>query len=390
MIPRGTCPSLWEPMPTGDGLLVRVKPPGGVLTAAGARTLAEAASCWGNGVIEATGRANLQIRGLQPTTVGRFAAAVVAAGLAHPDPAVERRRNVICAPLAECGSAAGQVAAALEAMLAADGRLASLPAKFGFLVDAGGVLGLAHVGADICIRLRGDGCEVGLDGGRLAARTDVREAAVLACRLAHAFLQIASPPRRMRDLVAEVDEAAVFTACGLKPVSRAPIGRSPPASVGWFPAARAFGAGLPFGTMAAGDLAQLAHAAERFGDGTLRLTPWRALILTGVTDPAPLEHLPFITDPADPLLRISACPGQPGCESATVDTRRTALALSGLALSGTVHVSGCSKGCAHPSPAALTLIGRDGRFDVVREGRASDPPLRQSLTAAEAIAGAAA
>jgi precorrin-3B synthase len=34
-----------------------------------------------------------------------------------------------------------------------------------------------------------------------------------------------------------------------------------------------------------------------------------------------------------------------------------------------VHLSGCSKGCAHPGPAALTIVGPDR---IVLKGRASD------------------
>jgi len=36
-----------------------------------------------------------------------------------------------------------------------------------------------------------------------------------------------------------------------------------------------------------------------------------------------------------------------------------------------VHLSGCSKGCAHPGPAALTLVGPDR---LILNGRASDTP----------------
>ena len=41
---RGWCPSLYDPMATGDGLLVRVKPPGARLSAAAARALAASLS----------------------------------------------------------------------------------------------------------------------------------------------------------------------------------------------------------------------------------------------------------------------------------------------------------------------------------------------------------
>ncbi len=58
--------------------------------------LAEAVAAFGNGVVELTGRGNLQIRGVRDAPA--FARAMVAAGLADPDPAREARRNVVAVP----------------------------------------------------------------------------------------------------------------------------------------------------------------------------------------------------------------------------------------------------------------------------------------------------
>ena len=44
-----------------------------------------------------------------------------------------------------------------------------------------------------------------------------------------------------------------------------------------------------------------------------------------------------------------------------------------------VHVSGCAKGCAHPRPAAATFVGRDGRFDLVLNGRPWDDPVQRGI-----------
>lgn len=38
----------------------------------------------------------------------------------------------------------------------------------------------------------------------------------------------------------------------------------------------------------------------------------------------------------------------------------------------TLHVSGCVKACAHPAAADLTLVGREGRYDVVLGGTTRD------------------
>ena len=356
---RGWCPSLHEPMASGDGLLVRIKPPFGRLPADAARALASAALAHGNGAIELTGRGALQFRGLTPESAGRFAAAAVRLGLAHADPAVERRRSILVDPFADTGAL--DVAQALEAAIVADHALAALPAKFGFAVDEGG--------ADVSLVVGGDRCMVVPDGAGQAAVVAVQDAAPAALRVAHAFLALAGDERRIRNVV-----LPVFAAAGLAlepfamPARQAAIG----------PVQGMFGIGLPFGAMNAAVLTALADLAG----GELRLTPWRAILLPGAPDPAALAALGLIVSPDDPLLRVSACPGQPGCASATVRTRDLAARLR---LGVDVHVSGCSKGCAHPGAAALTLVGREGRFDVVRQGRAGDIPAQRGLTPAEVM-----
>jgi precorrin-3B synthase len=93
-----------------------------------------------------------------------------------------------------------------------------------------------------------------------------------------------------------------------------------------------------------------------------------------------------IVDPADPRLRILACPGQPGCGAATVDTGADVARLlaAGGVFRDLLHVSGCAKGCAHPGPAALTLVGEAGRYGLVRGGTARQPPERSGLTIEQA------
>ena len=63
--------------------------------------------------------------------------------------------------------------------------------------------------------------------------------------------------------------------------------------------------------------------------------------------------------------------------SASVDARGDAARLAaiiGAAHNDTLHVSGCSKSCAHRGHASLTLVGRDGRYDLIRNGAVADRP----------------
>ncbi len=158
--------------------------------------------------------------------------------------------------------------------------------------------------------------------------------------------------------------------------------RSPIGAVGTL----AFGGALPFGSAMADVWRGLADLAERHGDARVRLTPWRTVLIAEASAglPAALEGLGLIVDPLDARLRVSACTGQPGCASASVVTRALAAQLR-PPVGSTVHVSGCEKGCAHPGAASVTLVGREGSFDVVRNGRAGDAPARRGLSPAEAL-----
>ncbi|MGB8814905.1 MAG: hypothetical protein WCC57_17125, partial [Paracoccaceae bacterium] len=54
----------------------------------------------------------------------------------------------------------------------------------------------------------------------------------------------------------------------------------------------------------------------------------------------------------------------------------------------TLHISGCTKGCALPGPATLTLVAQARGFALVRGGSAADTPAQTDLTA-EALTAAA-
>ena len=96
---KGWCPTLLSPMQSGDGWLARVKPSAGCVSAEAARLIADAARRHGNGHIDLTSRANLQIRGLSPRSAQAFAETIIGAGLASANPSLEAIRNVMASPL---------------------------------------------------------------------------------------------------------------------------------------------------------------------------------------------------------------------------------------------------------------------------------------------------
>ena len=404
---QGWCPSLLRPMASGDGLVARIKPTAATLTAVQARALAQAAARHGNGELEVTRRGNLQARGFTEAGHAAFAGAALAQGLAAPDPTAEALRTVLASPLApaddpSCRLDAHALARALEPAKATDPALAALPQKMGVAVDGGGALpisaaGLVHT-ADLTIAPADDG----RTAIRLARQADGRVPAVVVppadavaatVALLRAFLSLAgSAHRRMATLVHQIGAAPVFTAAGLGTGMDIPVDTAKPRTA---PGIVPLGAGRTavmvtpaFGRLTAADLLALADLSGAAGDGTLRLTPWRALVLPGVPATNALHVLAeaaalgFVTEPDDPRLRIAACAGAPRCPHGRADVLADADRFAAALPAGLVlHVSGCAKGCAHSRPAAVTVTAdRDG-YRLIRNGRAGDAPVATGLSA---------
>jgi precorrin-3B synthase len=137
--------------------------------------------------------------------------------------------------------------------------------------------------------------------------------------------------------------------------------------------------GLAFGQLQSATLNYLAALAPG-----LRMTPWRTIFLEGLREmPA---HDGLVTRAGDPLLRVIACTGSPGCPEARMETRTLAASLAPHITENTrLHVSGCAKGCAHPGSTAVTLVGTADGFDLVRHGSPRDVPAMRGLTPAQLL-----
>ena len=228
---KGWCPTLLSPMESGDGWLARVKPSAGTLSAAAARLIADAARQHGNGHIDLTSRANLQIRGLSPRSAEDFARTIIGAGLASANPSLEAIRNVMASPLGpdDPSAAFDSHAAArdIEAMLDGEPALWALPSEIRTSLSM----------AAACCRWKTSAptswCAQGRlvlpstsTAGRSRAPCAPASVAETVKALALAFLclsaQRSEKPRRMRALVMAVGEEAIFAEAGLTAVPRVP------------------------------------------------------------------------------------------------------------------------------------------------------------------------
>ena len=404
---KGWCPGALRPMQTGDGLIVRVRPRCGALSISQALALSEIARRFGNGHIDLTRRANLQIRGVQADALPGLWAELSDCGLVDDNAEAEAVRNVMVAPLAGGDPSeicdVRPVAATLEQELLTSEALWALPGKFGFSVDGGGIASLDDERADVRLKaLRAPGgvwIAVGIDtisGVAWLGAVEPQSAHVVAVAVAMEFLAVSEGARRgrMRDLApGDVDRIRrVVASHGADPFhAEAPVASpSAPylaADLAGLMVIRgavvAAGIGAPFGRLEASALGDLAVASRDLGLAELRLSPWRMMfapVPNRRCGEAILEAAAacgLITTPRHPLMSIDACPGAPACRSGLIETRAIAARLAGmmpLAGISSVHVSGCAKGCSRSASADLVLVGTPTGVGIIRSGTAASNP----------------
>jgi precorrin-3B synthase len=374
---RGACPGLSDPMPTGDGLLARLAV-GRAIPLDAFAALCASAKTYGNAIMEITSRGSLQVRGLTPTSAPAFAEEVDALGVT--DAAAER---VLANPLAGLdpreifdGTA---IATGLRERMVESGLAAKLGPKVSVVVDGGGALPLDAIPCDI--RLRAEVINGATRFRVTVGSNSTNEMIAPECAVETALellraIAALGPTARARDL----------------PLSASPgAGKTRPARLRAQPIGMhclrdgtlTVGIGLAFGHSDADTLQTLIDEGRSAGAVSARPAPGRVLFLIGIAPAqaagfAPkAEQLGFITNPEDPRRRVVACAGAPACTAAEIPTRALAPAIAAAAwLDGrTIHVSGCSKGCAHAAPTDLTVVGVNGRCGIVPNGRAQDAPV---------------
>ncbi|WP_226626502.1 cobalamin biosynthesis protein CobG [Alloyangia pacifica] len=359
---KGWCPGAHRPMLSGDGLVVRVRPRLGRLGLRQALGLCALAQFHGSGVIDLTSRANLQIRGVSEAAHAGLLDGLAALELLDASAEAERRRNILVSPFWQAEDLTVRLTRALTAALP---DMPDLPAKVGFAVDTGAAPLLGGASADFRFERSASGLILRADGAAAGRAVTEAEAIPALLEMVRWFDAHRTPERRR---MAGVLARSVLPR-GWNVVPPLPAADLPE------PGLRPEGAliGAAFGQL---DAAALAEVLTASGAAAIRLTPWRMLLLEGGALPGPGR---FVTAAGDPFLAVDACPGAPLCSAATVETRPLARALA-RRLEGTLHVSGCAKGCARRRAARRTLVGRDGRFDLIENGCAGDAPCRTGLT----------
>ena len=275
---KGWCPGAHRPMLSGDGLVVRVRPFRAELSAAQALALCDLARTHGNGTLELTSRANLQIRGVPEAAFPALLEGLEALGLIDADPAVEARRNILMPAGWRAGDLTDRLHAALLQTLPA---LPPLPAKMGFALDTGPQGQLAPGSADFRFELDPAGALLLRADGAATGRA-VPEAGAMAAlaELARWFVATGGPEAgRMARHLRQVSLPQTWRGTAPRAAGACP-------EPGSMEGDRLLG--VPFGSMEASVLAEL---VETSGARAVRLMTGRLLCLRcGQADtPAPAQ-----------------------------------------------------------------------------------------------------
>jgi precorrin-3B synthase len=402
------CPGALRLHAAADGPLARVRLPGGLLTGAQLTALRELSETWGDGHVELTSRANVQLRALKTAPAAELARRLWAAGLL-PSETHELVRNIAASPLS--GVAARALVRDLDAALCADPELAALPGRFLFAIDDGS-LDVAPAADAAAVDSAGAAFAIvfaGVDLG-LRVRRDRVVAALLAA--AHAFLGERSassdvPVWRLRELVDGPARVAARTAGSLG-VRLRPVMPRPVAEPRVEP-----GPGMPAGMLELAQDRKAVSALVRLGRldrvqmkvleeaELLVLTPWRGVVVPDLSPPAArawvrrLADAGFEVAPGSRWSGVTTCAGQPGCANSLADVRAAAteIVLSDVDDSGaarlSVHWVGCARGCGSPPGAHVRVEATGSGYAVTRDddsGHQDDAASSQQLAALVAAA----
>jgi ferredoxin-nitrite reductase len=357
----------------GDAFMMRIKVPGGVMTAAQVREVGVAADAYaegpdespvfGNRYADLTTRQDIQLHWIRIADVPRIWQRFWDVGLTTVQACGDSARNVCACPVSGIDANevidALPVAQAISAYFTGNREYANLPRKFkiavaGCLEDCARVeindIGLwpaeqadGSIGFNVLI---GGGLS---DGERMASDIDVfirPDQAVELCRgVAQVFGELGNRENRglarMRYLAQELgpegfrtalDERTRFT---LDPAGRELTNRFRGDHVGVHPQKQPglvyVGCSVPVGRMHGIDLIETARLAETYGDGGVRIGTDQNFVLSGV----PVERLDDLL--AEPLLAtyspfpgpfergVVACTGSEFCRFAVVETKERAV-----------------------------------------------------------------
>ena len=394
------CPGLFYATPARDGIISRIRIPGGIINSEQGRAIAEFSERFGEGYVHVTNRANLQIRKIQGIT-SEVLTTLQKVGLAATLTEVDHLRNIMASPTAGIDSLelidTRPLVKELDAYICGHPELKGLSPKFSVAFDGGGAVSICEQKNEIIFRAIASQ-DWGLverniyfqlilgDATNILLKPEECLSVVVA--IAQVYLDnvdktLARKPRLkhlLQDKGVEwyLQQAQSYLPFSLlkllKPTLDKSINPKNYNHLGVHPQQQPglsyIGIVLPLGQLLSKQLQSLTDLAQNYGSGTLRLTPWQNLLISDIPNPC----IPQVKDEIERLGlhwnanqiqgSLVACTGKTGCASSATDTKGQALALAEylkkhitLDVPVKIHFSGCPKSCAYHGRSDITLLG---------------------------------
>lgn len=422
--------------PAQDSFMLRLRLPGGTITAHQMRGLATIAD-WGAGRADITTRANLQIREFQPKDIIRVLNKVQSLGMSSRGSGADNIRNITASPITGIDPSelydVAPLADALHNYILNSRDMYGLPRKFNVAFDNGGAISVVADTNDIgFVATRvGEGRDVpagvyfrvllcGITGHKqfasdcgllLYPEQTVAVAAAMIRVFAENGDRTDRKKARLKYLVdrwgverfiAETERRLDFPLTDFPSVNcepRNPIDRA--GHIGIHsqrqPDRHYIGVSVPVGRLPVEQMLALADVASQFGTGELRLTVWQNLLIPNI----PTERLDAaladiraagLDCTAGAVMRGTvACTGNRGCRYSATDTKSHAVALANLLDARfnieqpiNLHVTGCPHSCAQHYIGDIGLLGAkvggaEGYQVVIGGGSDQDQGLAREL-----------
>lgn len=404
-VERSICPDIYHPAVARDGLLTRLRIPGGVLNEFQCLAIAQLLESTGLEYLQVTNRANLQLRGLAQDLAPDLLTRLADCGLAAIDPAVDGIRNMMLSPTTGFDAQelidVRPLAEAWYEYLTHHPELGVLSTKFSVGVDGGGTVGIIDRPNDITLLAVSDnGFSLHLGIGErgdapvpVGVRLTLAECLPMLVAIAQSYRQgiellggDARRKPRLRDVVRhwgltgfseivqrELAGSRRFIFKNLAP-DRESYGENGDRHLGVHQQSQTgfyyLGIVLPLGRWTIDQIEGLGKIAARYGSGHIRLTPWQNIIVPDINERDLARVQELITDLGlvqtanHPSSLLRACAGATGCQFAATDTQADAIDLANYLAAKfsldrplNIHFSGCDKSCAQHDRADITLWG---------------------------------
>jgi ferredoxin-nitrite reductase len=382
-----TCPGLFSGSRARDGILSRMRIPGGILNAQQCEAITDLVDRYSIGYLQVTNRANLQIRNLSSAISPEVWQNLQALGLASHCIEVDPIRNIMASPTAGIDRQqlldTRPLVKAWDNYLQTHPELAELSAKFSVGFDGGESVAIGAFRNDILLTaVESTDSEIvlrlHLNGGDTGILIQQSQCILVLVALASVYLEytknrplIERKKPRLRHLLADwgienylervqqnlpflwqLSSCTVFQnrqdACSTNSEFNCGVGILPAHSISEKPIKHYqhlgihtqqqsgfsyIGIALPLGRLKSQQLRDFANLAQNFGRGILRLTPWQNLLISDIPNhrldelEKSIARLGFHSSATNLDSCLVACVGSTGCASARTDTQNHALAI---------------------------------------------------------------